>query len=75
MSKVDVVRETAKSLAGTGGGAQMKAVLKGCDAIRQAPGCLDRGNRIIALAALAEALGGADFGEQIEEVLAENVGL
>lgn len=49
-----------RRLAGTGGGAQVKAVIEAVSLIRNAPGMLDAANRSAALYHLAVALAGID---------------
>lgn len=64
------MEQMVKRLAGTGGGAQAKAVLDAIKAIKKAPGMLDAANRSAALYHLAVALSGEDNAASTIENLA-----
>ena len=58
--ELESMQDMVRRLAGSGSGAQAKAVLKGIEAINSASGMLDEQNRATALVHLAVALSGKD---------------
>jgi hypothetical protein len=68
MIAIEQAKQKSQQLKGTGGGAQLNAVLKSCDLIMRAPGMLDRENQVLALQALAEAIAGGQAPELLQEI-------
>ena len=54
--KMDVIREKARQLNGTGGGEALALCLEGLELIRQRSGSLDVGNKWLVVEAVAEAM-------------------
>lgn len=71
MVEFESMESMAKRLAGTGGGAQAKAVIAAINAIRKAEGTLDADNRMTAIYHLAVALAGNNHAESTIENTAQ----